>query len=75
MLKAILADFNYRNLDEDPAFGGGNTSTEILAKVIFDRLVAAIRAGDLGPSGTGVTTIRVTLHESHVAWGCYEGTV
>ena len=75
VLKAILADFNYRNLDEDPAFGGGNTSTEILAKVIFDRLVAAIRAGDLGPSGTGVTTIRVTLHESHVAWGCYEGTV
>ena len=75
VLKAILADFNYRNLDEDPAFGGGNTSTEILAKGIFDRLVAAIRAGDLGPSGTGVTTIRVTLHESHVAWGCYEGTV
>ncbi len=75
VLRAILAEFNYRNLDEEPAFSGGNTSTEILAKAIFDRLVAAARAGDLGESGGGVTRIKVTLHESHVAWGSYEGTL
>ena len=75
VLGAILAEFNYRNLDEEPAFSGGNTSTEVLAKAIFDRLVAAARAGDLGTAGEGVTRIKVTLHESHVAWGSYEGTV
>ena len=75
VLKRILADFNYHNLDEDPAFAGGNTSTEVLAKAIFDRLAAAVRAGDLGETAGGVTSITVTLHESHVAWGRYEGTL
>ncbi len=75
VLKEILADLNYRNLDEEPAFAGGNTSTEVLAKVIFDRLAAAIRAGELGETAGGVTSITVTLHESHVAWGRYEGAL
>ena len=75
VLHAILAEFNYRNLDEEHAFSGGNTSTEVLAKTIFDRLASAARAGDLGKAGEGVTGIKVTLHESHVAWGSYEGTV
>ena len=74
-LKAALADFNYRNLDEEPAFAGRNTSTEVLAREIFDRLVQAIRAGKLGEGARGVTTIRVQLSESHVAWGSYEGEV
>ncbi|MXY24754.1 MAG: 6-carboxytetrahydropterin synthase [Acidobacteria bacterium] len=75
VLRAILAEFNYRNLDEEVAFSGGNTSTEVLAKTIFDRLAKAARAGDLGEAGEGATRIKVTLHESHVAWGSYEGTV
>ena len=75
VLHAILAEFNYRNLDEEPAFSGGNTSTEVMAKTIFDRLANAARAGELGEAGEGVTRIKVTLHESHVAWGSYEGTV
>src|SRR5947207_4900022 len=40
-LKAILAALNYRNLDDVPEFKGRNTTTEFLARVIFDRLVAA----------------------------------
>lgn len=75
VLRAILAEFNYRNLDEEPAFSGGNTSTEVLAKAIFDRLATAARAGDLGEAGRDVASIKVTLHESHVAWGSYEGTL
>ena len=75
VLKEVLADLNYRNLDEEPAFAGGNTSTEVLAKVIFDRLAAAVRAGELGETAGGVTSITVTLHESHVAWGRYEGAL
>jgi 6-pyruvoyltetrahydropterin/6-carboxytetrahydropterin synthase len=74
-LRAVLAPLNYRNLNDDPAFSGRNTSTEVLARAIFDRMVAAIDRGDLGPSARGVERLRVTLHESHIAWGTYESTV
>ena len=75
LLKATLADLTYRNLDDEPAFAGQNTSTEFLARVIFDRLVLSIRDGRLGEEARGMTSICVTLHESHVAWGSYEGQV
>ena len=74
-LKAVLADLNYRNLDDEPAFAGTNTTTEFLAREIFDRLAAAINDGRLGEGARGVTSIRVRLSESHVAWGSYEGDV
>ena len=72
-LDAVLAAFRYRNLDEDPAFAGRNTSTEVLARTIFDRLAGEVRAGALGPGARGIASLRVTLRESHVAWGSYEG--
>ena len=72
-LKATLADLNYRNLDEDPAFGGKNTTTEVLARAIFDRLVGAVHAGRLGDHAGGVSSLCVTLRESPAAWGSYEG--
>ena len=74
-LNSVLGDFNYRNLDDEPAFAGRNTTTEMLARVIFDRLAEAARSGALGKAGQGVTSINVTLRESHVAWGSYEGPV
>lgn len=74
-LRRVLADLNYRNLDEIPAFAGRNTTTEMLARVVFDGLVAAIRRGDLGPEATAVEQIRVTLHESHVASASFEDAV
>jgi len=73
VLKATLAGFNYRNLDEDPAFEGRNTTTEFLAHEIFQRIVAAIRRGELGAHARAVERIRVTLHESHVASASFEG--
>jgi 6-pyruvoyl-tetrahydropterin synthase len=75
VLRAVLAGLNYRNLDEDPAFKGRNTTTEFLAGVIFDRVVAAIRRGDLGAAARGIQSLRVTLHESHVAAASFEGPV
>ena len=72
-LDALLADLRYRNLDEDPAFAGRNTTTEVLARAIFDRLAGEIRDGALGEGARGITSLRVTLRESHVAWGSYEG--
>lgn len=71
----VLAELNYRNLDEDPAFAGINTSTEFLARVIFDRIVGRIRAGDLGPGAAGLSALRVTLHESHIAAASYESVL
>lgn len=73
VLKATLGALNFRNLDEVPEFAGKNTTTEFLAKVIFDRTVAAARAGLLGPGADGIETIKVTLAESHIASGSYEG--
>ena len=72
-LRVLLAGLNYRNLDEDPAFAGQNTTTELLARFIFDRLVAAILRGDLGPGGREIESLRVTLHESHLASASFEG--
>ena len=74
-LAGILSDLTYRNLDDEPAFAGKNTTTEFLARVIFDRLATSARDGALGDGARGVTSICVTLHESHVAWGSYEGQV
>jgi 6-pyruvoyl-tetrahydropterin synthase len=71
-LGAVLGELNYRNLDDEPAFAGINTSTEFLAKVIADRLAAAVHAGALGDGARGLAGIAVTLHESHVAWASYE---
>jgi 6-pyruvoyl-tetrahydropterin synthase len=73
VLRRVLAEFNFRNLDDEPAFTGKNTTTEFLARVVFDRLAAAVRAGELGPGAHGLDAIRVALHESHVAWASYEG--
>ena len=74
-LRGVLADLNYRNLDELPAFAGRNTTTEFLARVVFDGLVATIRRGDLGPGAGAIEEIRVTLHESHIASASFEGRV
>jgi 6-pyruvoyltetrahydropterin/6-carboxytetrahydropterin synthase len=72
VLRSILGDFNYRNLDEVPEFSGRNTTTEFLARIIFDRIVEAIRRGDLGAAARRIERLRVTLNESHVASASYE---
>lgn len=73
VLRQVMTELNYRNLDEMPEFQGRNTTTEFIARVIFDRIVAAIRRGDLGPGAGAVESIRVTLLESHVASASFEG--
>ncbi|TVP89354.1 MAG: 6-carboxytetrahydropterin synthase [Thioalkalivibrio sp.] len=72
-LGAILAAMNYQNLDDHPEFEGRNTTTEFLAREIHTLLADAIQRGKLGPSASGLSALRVTLHESHVAWAAYEG--
>jgi len=75
VLASILDEINYRNLDDIQEFEGKNTTTEFMARVLFDRLSEAARSGRLGDGGTGLEEIAVTLKESHVAWARYEGAV
>ena len=74
-VRAVLAELNYRNLDDEPSLKGRNTTTEFLARHLFNRLVGAIRRGDLGASAHGIESIRVTLHESHVAAASFDAGV
>ena len=74
-LNRILDGFSYRNLDDEPEFAGVNTTTEFLARVIFDRIAEALRRGDIGQGGRGVESVRVTLHESHLAAAAFDGRV
>jgi 6-pyruvoyl-tetrahydropterin synthase len=81
VLREELAALNFRNLDDLPAFTGRNTTTEFLAREIFDRIAARISVGALGPhalpgaGSPGLSQMRVTLNESHVAWASYEGAL
>ncbi len=72
-LHSLMGELSYRNLDDEPAFAGMNTTTEVLAKTIADRLADRVAAGALGdPKLDGLV---VTLHESHIAWASYERTL
>jgi 6-pyruvoyltetrahydropterin/6-carboxytetrahydropterin synthase len=72
-LHEVLAAFNYKNLDEEPWLEGRNTTTEVLARLIFDRIAAAVREGRLGADAANIESLRITLNESHVASAGYEG--
>ena len=71
-LKSLVAELNYRNLDEEAQFRGRNTTTEFLAREIFDRLERRMQSGELGEAARSIESLKVTLHESHVAWAAYE---
>lgn len=73
-LRAILSELDYCNLDELPRFQGKNTTTEFLCHAIWSDLRARVLAGELG-RGAGLSRLRVTLRESHVAWTTYESAL
>ena len=71
-LSQITGSLTYRNLDDEPEFAGMNTTTERLCQVIADRLAQRVADGRLGSAGSHLSSIEVTLHESHIAWASYE---
>jgi 6-pyruvoyl-tetrahydropterin synthase len=71
-LHALLGELNYRNLDDEPQFAESNTTTEVLARFIADRLADSAREGALGDGARELDGLVVTLRESHVAWASYE---
>ena len=72
VLRAVLGELGYRNLDAEPELAGMNTTTEALARIVADRLADRAQAGDLGDGGRDLDGLVVTLRESHVAWASYE---
>jgi 6-pyruvoyl-tetrahydropterin synthase len=72
VLRAVVGELGYRNLDDEMEFAGMNTTTEALARVIADRLADRVRVGALGDGALELDGLVVTLHESHVAWASYE---
>jgi 6-pyruvoyl-tetrahydropterin synthase len=72
VVRAVLSELGYRNLDDEAELAGTNTTTEVLARVIADRLADRARAGELGDGARELDGLVVTLHESHVAWASYE---
>lgn len=72
-LRTILGEFNYRNLDEVPSLAGRNTTTEVLAEVVFQRMAKAIAAGRLGPGADAISHLKVTLDESPTAAAACSG--
>jgi len=73
MVKAVLKELNFSNLDAVSEFEGKNTTTEFLARAVFEKIRARVSAGDLGEHADGLSSLKVTLHESHIAWASYEG--
>lgn len=71
-LRAVLADLSYRNLDDEPSLEGVNTTTEVLARLIADRLAERAQAGALGDAARRLDALVVTLHESPVASASFE---
>ena len=71
-LKRVLAPINYANLDELDIFGGKRSTTEVIAKYVFDAMATEIRNGNLGEDASGIERLKITLNESHVARGWYE---
>ena len=72
-LEAIMGLYSYQNLDDIEELKGMNTTTEAMAKVVFDKMKAKIEAGELGPGSEGLKSLKIVLRESHAAWAAYEG--
>lgn len=70
LLKTVLAEFDYRNLDELAKFRGRNTTTEFLACEVHKRLARRSQEGALGSQA--IISLRVALHENPVAWAAYD---
>ena len=75
VLNGVLKPLAYQNLDALPQFQGALTTTEFLAKHIFDQIAAAAVSGALGTDGASLTKVRVTLSETDLARASYEGSV
>jgi len=74
-LKRVLTPLNYANLDELADFKTTRSTTEVLAKWVFDKLAAEIASGALGQDAKEITGLRITMNESHIAKAWFEAAL
>ena len=72
VLRAVVAELGYRNLDDEEDLAGINTTTEVLTRLVADRIADRAQAGALGDGARELDGLVVTLHESHIASASYE---
>jgi 6-pyruvoyltetrahydropterin/6-carboxytetrahydropterin synthase len=70
LLKTVLAEFDYRSLDEFAECRGRNTTREFLDCEVHKRLVGRIEEG--APESQASTSLRVSPRENQVAWSAYD---
>jgi 6-pyruvoyl-tetrahydropterin synthase len=73
LLKAVLGELEYRNLDDLEEFRGRNTTTEFLAGEIHRQLARQIKEGALGSER--IAGLKVVLRENPVAWASYDAAL
>lgn len=72
VLRQLLDTVDYNNLDTLPQLADQNTTTEFMAAHIHALLAAACKDGRLGAGAANVTSIKILLRESPVAWAGFE---
>lgn len=63
-----VGDLHYRDLDEVAAFEGGNTTAEVVARYLFDRI-------ELHLARLGLESMSVRVWESPGAYAAYEDSL
>ena len=64
LLHNVLSTLNYKNLDEIPDFENVLTTTEFLAQFIHGKMSEKLADN---------ISLKITLHESHIASASYKG--
>ena len=74
-LSDITGQYNYKNLDEEEDLKGLNTTTENMARLVFEGMKKKLKEGALGPGSNQISEMKVTLKESHLASASYRARV
>lgn len=72
ILRQVLDDIDYSNLDEHAAFAGRVSTTERVAEYVANRVTALLQALPSDGRPTAGGTLQVLLRESPVAYASYE---
>jgi 6-pyruvoyltetrahydropterin/6-carboxytetrahydropterin synthase len=75
LLRTVLAELDYRSLDDHPAFPGRTSTTERVAEYVANQ--AAERLGQLAVDAAPAhgASVRVVVRESPLAYAAYERPV
>ena len=71
ILAEVLKFYSYKNLDDIDEFKGIITSTEFLAKDIYERICVRLK-NDYLDDYHQLHKIKITLTESNIAWASFE---